>query len=127
MTKDLSLLEDLQNALKRLKEAISEPETQMNKDATIQRFEFTFELAWKLMQFILSEENVNSYGPKNAIREAAKFGLIESAENWLEFAKMRNLATHTYNQELADKVYASCKGFPPQVEKFINKVKLNQD
>jgi len=40
----------------------------INQDATIQRFEFTFELAWKLMKTILEEEGIKVVSPKNVIR-----------------------------------------------------------
>ncbi|MGB9706468.1 MAG: nucleotidyltransferase substrate binding protein [Microgenomates group bacterium] len=53
MTKLESQYQDLQKAYLRLKEAVALPPTIINRDATIQRFEFTFELCWKLMNNIV--------------------------------------------------------------------------
>lgn len=116
-------LEDLKKALKKLKEALELPDNEINRDATIQRFEFTFELAWKLMQNIAQENSPNVYGPKNAIREAAQLGLITDPEKWFEYLKKRNLASHTYNEEQAKEVYMSTKYFVSDVDILIEKAK----
>ncbi|MEK9169495.1 MAG: HI0074 family nucleotidyltransferase substrate-binding subunit [Patescibacteria group bacterium] len=124
MTKIQAQYEDLQKAFGRLKEAVILPsDVTINQDATIQRFEFTFELAWKLMQSIEVENNINVYGVKTIIREAAKLGLIDDPVKWLDFLKDRNLSIHTYKEELAQKVYQSAKEFIPFVDKLILKAK----
>ncbi len=111
MEKTQSLLADTQKASQRLSEALDLAQTEINRDGTIQRFEFTFELFWKLLQAILTEEGIQAYGPKNAIREAGKLGLLEDVEEWLEFLTARNLASHTYNEKLAQDVYQEAKVF----------------
>ena len=111
MEKTQSLLADTQKASQRLSEALDLAQTEINRDGTIQRFEFTFELFWKLLQAILTEEGIQAYGPKNAIREAGKLGLLEDVESWLEFLTARNLASHTYNEKLAQDVYQEAKVF----------------
>lgn len=121
MTKTHSLLLDLENASGRLKEATRLPVTPISQDATIQRFEFSFELSWKLMQSILAENGIEAYGPKNSIREAAGLGLIDNPERWFEFLKARNLTTHTYKKELAKQVYGEAKVFVKTLEEFIKK------
>ena len=124
MTKIQAQYEDLQKAFGRLKEAVILPsDVTINQDSTIQRFEFTFELAWKLMQSIEVENNINVYGVKTIIREAAKLGLIDDPVKWFDFLKDRNLSIHTYKEELAQKVYQSAKEFIPFVDKLILKAK----
>jgi nucleotidyltransferase substrate binding protein (TIGR01987 family) len=122
MEKIKLLFDDLRKASKKLSEASAQDGTDMNRDATIQRFEFTFELAWKLFQAILAAEGIESYGPRNAIREAGKLGLIDDVEKWLEFLTARNLATHTYNEKLAGKVYGESKIFLDKLSKVLNAV-----
>ena len=95
------------------------PASEINRDATIKRFEFCFELCWKLMQAILQEHGIEAYGPKGSIREAAKLGLIDNPHTWLEFLKARNLTTHTYEEKLAEKIYSKVKKFNKTAEVFI--------
>lgn len=122
MDKIHSLFEDLQKAHSKLSIALELPESEINQDASIQRFEFTFELVWKLMNMIVRQNGIESYGPKNTIREATKMGLIESIDDWFDFLNARNLTTHTYNKETADKVYESAKEFEKAVEELIEKI-----
>ena len=121
LTKTKKLLNDLRRAVERLKEALGAEPTQLNKDATIQRFEFTFELAWKLMQAIVEAEAMEAFGPKNAIRRAAQVGVIANPEEWFKFLKARNLTTHVYDQAMADMIYERAKEFPEVVQRLIEK------
>lgn len=124
MTKLQSQIDDLIKALNRLKEAVMLPSSNIiNQDATIQRFEFTFELSWKIMQTIVNENIKDIYGPKNVIREAAKLGIIDNPEKWFEFLDNRNLTVHTYKEDIAQKVYKSAKEFIPYIEKLLTAVK----
>lgn len=43
-------LDSFSHAIVRLNEALVASETDLNRDAAIQRFEFCFELAWKVIQ-----------------------------------------------------------------------------
>lgn len=124
MTKLQVQYEDLNKALGRLKEAAKLPsKVVIHQDATIQRFEFTFEICWKIMQTIVNENIKNVYGPKNVIREGAKLGLVENPAKWFEFLENRNLTVHTYKEEVAQMVYKSAKEFIPYVEKLIKSIK----
>lgn len=111
MTKVQSLFADLKKATGKLKQAAKLAYSEINRDATIKRFEFCFELSWKLMQAILQENGIEAYGPKGSIREAAKLGLINNPKTWLDFLKARNLTTHTYEEDIAKKVYKKAKSF----------------
>lgn len=122
MEKIESLLSDLKKASVKLYEAHRLPKSEINRDGTIQRFEFTFELFWKLLQAILAENGIEAYGPRNSFREAGKMGLIDNVEKWLEFLTARNLATHTYNEKLAENVYDESKIFLSYLEKSITNI-----
>jgi nucleotidyltransferase substrate binding protein (TIGR01987 family) len=123
MVKTDSLLEDLEKSVARLEEAASLDSTVIHQDATIQRFEFTFELAWKLMQEIGKESNRDMYGPRNSIREAAQLGLIDDPQVWFDFLEARNLTVHTYNEETAQKVYKKAKEFVPHAKSLLKQFK----
>ena len=94
------VLERLQSVLQK------EPDAdEMYLDATIQRFEFCFELAWKLMKVVLDYEGIETSSPRSSIREGWKQGMIADAETWLDMQEKRNLSTHTYNESTALEIY----------------------
>ena len=98
------VLERLQSALQK------EPDAdEIYLDATIHRFEFSFELAWKLMKAVLEYEGIEVSSPRSSIREGWKAGLIADAEIWLDMQEKRNLSTHTYNESTALEVYRLIK------------------
>jgi nucleotidyltransferase substrate binding protein (TIGR01987 family) len=123
MTKLQAQYSDLKKALKKLEQALAQKETEMNRDASIQRFEFTFEMSWKLMQSIAKNNNINLYGVKSVIREAAKLNLITEPLIWFEFLEKRNLTAHTYKKELAKEIYQAIKKFPNLVHALITSSK----
>ncbi len=76
------------------------------KEGVIQRFEYTHELAWKVMKdFILHSGNEGIYGSKDATREAFSLGLIENGDVWMDMIKSRNLTSHIYNESAADEIF----------------------
>jgi len=123
MTKISSLKIDLSRSLDRLKESIKHKESDLVRDAVIQRFEFTFELSWKLMASILQDQNATTYGTKNVIRKAAQLQIVNDPQIWFKFLEARNLTVHTYKLITAKKVYRLAKKFPPLVDELLISVK----
>lgn len=123
MTKLEAQYQDLQKASARLKEAVELPPTVIHQDATIQRFEFTFELCWKLLNTIARENGIDVYGPRNSFRAAAKLGIIDNPAGWFEFLTARNYTAHIYNEETAQWVYSKAKEFTSYVDSLITNVK----
>lgn len=119
MTKLENLKEDLSKANKRLKEASELEPTRIYKDATIQRFEFTFELAWETMQEYIRDQGFDCKSPKSCFRTAAEIDLIKNIEIWFEYLKARNLITHTYNEKLSDEVYNKAIKFSAEVDNLL--------
>ena len=103
--------EDYHRVLERLQSALQkEPDAdEIYLDATIHRFEFSFELAWKLMKAVLEYEGIEVSSLRSSIREGWKAGLIADAEIWLDMQEKRNLSTHTYNESTALEVYRLIK------------------
>ena len=120
---------DFKNALERLaralKEDINKNETAV--DGTIQRFEFTFELAWKLESAILSYNGVEVGIPRMVIKEAFKAGLLKDGAAWIEMLEDRNKTSHIYDEDMAQEIYNKIKNshfkiledFRQSVEDFI--------
>jgi nucleotidyltransferase substrate binding protein (TIGR01987 family) len=70
----------------------------LEKEGLIQRFEYTFELAWKTMKDYLESQNVVANYPREVIKESFYYGLLENGDVWMEMLEKRNLLAHTYNE-----------------------------
>ena len=100
-------LDHFGRALGRLHDVLAQPETEYIRDAVIQRFEFTFETAWKAMYRWLRQRGVDADEDAYAtIPEPFKRRLISDEKHWGEMRKYRNLTSHTYNESLAIEVAA---------------------
>jgi nucleotidyltransferase substrate binding protein (TIGR01987 family) len=114
--KTLAVHAQFKKALFRLKDALAQPKNEFMRDATIQRFEFTFDLSWKLLKTILKDEKgVLCHSPKDCFRQAYKSKLIAYEKAWLEMTDMRNLTSHTYNEDTAEEIYSA---LPKLIESF---------
>ena len=96
----------------RLEEALAMPLSQpLVLDGTIQRFEFTFELAWKTLKVFLEDQGIQCQSPKGCLREAFRLGWIadEDEEKWLALLQARNMTSHVYNEKMALEIYQTIK------------------
>jgi nucleotidyltransferase substrate binding protein (TIGR01987 family) len=76
------------------------------KNGIVLRFEFTHELAWKVLKdYFLYEGIQNITGPRSATREAFKIGLISGGQQWMEMIESRNNTVHTYNEKILKTEY----------------------
>jgi nucleotidyltransferase substrate binding protein (TIGR01987 family) len=114
----------LKKALARLEEAQALPRNQISQDATIQRFEFTFELFWKVIKIFLAEKGKETNSPKDAFRVAADLGLIVDPQPYFDYLKARNLSSHTYSEDQASQVYDQIKNFPSAVKVVLQNIPL---
>jgi len=104
------------------------PHDEELRDACIQRFEYCFELSWKIITKVLQEITqdysfIASLSKKNLFREAGRKGLIHDVEQWFIYLEMRNLTSHTYNEDIAKKVYSEISSFIKSLELFIINIK----
>ncbi|WP_018248941.1 nucleotidyltransferase substrate binding protein [Orenia marismortui] len=104
-------LSDFKQALDRLEEGLKEESINpLMIDGVIQRFEFNYELAWKVMKFFLEYQGIEgAKSPRTTFREAFSFGLIENGDDWIDMLKDRNLTSHTYDEERAKRIYDKIK------------------
>lgn len=61
---------------------------------------------------------------KPAIREMARADLISSAEEWLDFIEARNSSSHSYDEEVAQKVFLQIRQFAIVVPSLEQKLSL---
>ena len=92
-------------ALDLLAEALDAPTSDLVRDASIQRFEFTFELAWKAIKNTATVEGLECISPRSCLKLAFGQGWIENESIWLVRLEDRNRASHTYNEKLAEQLY----------------------
>jgi nucleotidyltransferase substrate binding protein (TIGR01987 family) len=122
---DKEILDSFEKSLDRLEEVLKQEETVIIRDAAIKRFELTVELAWKTIQKFLREQEIVCRSPKECLKEAFKFGLVEDDPGWVEMLKDRNLTVHTYNEETADDIYDRLDGYLGVLKLLKDKLKNN--
>ncbi len=97
-------------ANKRLREAVtafkSDKDNTLYRDALIQRFEFTYELAWKTLLEVLREQGIvlEILSPKSVFKCAYGAGYIRNEEIWLKIIEDRNNMAHTYDEQTASEI-----------------------
>ncbi len=76
------------------------------KEGIIQRFEFTHELAWKVMKdFLKYEGHQNITGSRSATRGAFNIDLVEEGQVWMDMIDSRNKTVHTYHENILEQEY----------------------
>ena len=113
----------MEAALSTLDEVLMMEWSRVVRDAAIQRFEYCFELVWKLIKRRLKLDGIEVNSPRQAIRHAFENGYIEDADFWFELLEDRNLTTHTYNADIADKVYESARRLPDASRALLQRMK----
>ena len=121
------ILTPFHKAVESLEEVIAQPKNEFIRDATIQRFEYTYELAWKMVKRHLDWRGFGdtaSLSKRDLWREAAKIGLIDDAEKWFEYHQARNETSHTYDENTAEEVCAAALKFAPDARRLLIALEL---
>ena len=75
---------------------------EFERDSLIKRFEFSYEMGWKLMMSFEKENGViGMLGSKDVIRHAVALGLVENGEAWMDMIDARNQTSHVYDEDTA--------------------------
>lgn len=96
-------LAQLGAALSRLEEALAHDPVrdELARDAAIQRFEFSYELAWKALRRAAELEGRLPRSPRECFKAGYALGLLADEAPWLAIIEDRNLTAHTYHRETA--------------------------
>lgn len=123
----------LENAENRLQEMLArynkEHDDEAVRDSVIQRFEFTYSIALKTLRkyfieraFVLEEVNQMSFN--EMIRTASQLNLLVSnLEKWTVYREMRNMTSHTYDEEIALQVVSIIPDFSKEIAYLITRIK----
>lgn len=95
------------------------------RDACIQRFEYTYELANKMLKRFLecsqpSIAIIDQLTYRDLLRLAAETGLIDNVEDWFLFREARNKTSHAYDESKAIEVFSHIPKFIICVKTLIN-------
>lgn len=113
MDKDIRWIQRYNNYVKAFDNLSEAVETATNKELSklekqglIQAFEYTYELAWKVVKdFFEFRGETDIYGSRDAFSLAFERGLIQKGGYLMESIKSRQLTSHTYNEETAEQIY----------------------
>jgi nucleotidyltransferase substrate binding protein (TIGR01987 family) len=105
MTQDIRWKQRFQNfqkAYRLLREALEgdwESLSDLEKQGVIQRFEFTFELAWKTLADYLEFSGVvlEQGTPRSVIKQGYAARILADAQAWIDMLEHRNLISHAYD------------------------------
>lgn len=117
-------LDSLAAALDRLRDALAQPKSEWTRDAAIQRFEFTFELAWKGVKRAAAREGIDAPSPRQALRAGFRLGWIEDDALWLEMLEDRNRTSHTYLLATAEAIYARLPAYLGAMDGLLRRLRL---
>ena len=122
-------LTNIKNAVATLEEAINyyntdveQPIKNMYADSCIQRFEYTYELSWKIMKKYLKlffNKTEQELTIKNIFRYTQGYGLIQDWTKWVEYNDARNNTLHEYNLNKTQFVLMILQAFLKDVKSFI--------
>ena len=129
---DIKVLENAYNSLVEVINLYKKDESNsIVRDSMIQRFEYTYSLALKMIKRFFSKsafvlDNIEDMSFNEMIRQASTMGLLKSnLEKWTIFRQKRNLTSHTYNEETAISVASIIEEFSLEIEFLIGKLKEN--
>jgi len=105
-------LENFERAFLLLKEPFEKDPARMSdleKEGVIQRFEYTFELAWKTLKDYLVYSGIvfDQITPRSVVKQAFAARIITDGRTWMDMLEQRNLMSHTYDKEVFDAVFGS--------------------
>ncbi len=119
-------LSSFEKALETLEAIVLVPENDIVRDATIQRFEYTYEQSWKMIKRHLDwagHADTTALSKRELFREAANARLIADADAWFGYHQARNQTSHAYDSTAAEEVYEVAINFTPDARALLTELK----
>lgn len=123
----------LENSRQRLGEVVEiykkNPQDTIVRDSLILRFEFTYSITLKTLRKYFIErafivDDVNKLSFNEMVRTAMQLNLLKSdLAKWTEFREMRNLTSHTYDENVALKVSGIVPDFYEEITYLLKELK----
>jgi len=126
---DLSALQDALTSLRRALtrwQGTQELDEEL-RDACIQRFEYTFELSWKMLARRLERDlpnaqSVDAMSFRDLMRSGGERGLVRDVAAWMVFRDKRNITSHTYNASKAADVATIIPAFANEAQALLEQL-----
>lgn len=125
MKENSNKVQNFIKALNKLKEGLTQynEKNELLRDGIIQRFEFTFELAWKTLKEVFEDEGlIGLNSPKSVLKEAFSAGIIQDEKLWMNMLMDRNSTSHMYNESNAIEI---CKNIKEKYVEALEELKEN--
>ena len=106
---------------------LKEP-TAIERDAAIQRFEYSFETVWKSAQQVLLNEGFEANSPRTVIRSSRIINALsdEQTEDALRMLSDRNLTSHTYKSTLAKEIFGRLAGHARLLDSWLSALEIRK-
>ena len=106
--------------------------SELEVEGLVQRFEYTYELAWKVLQDLLLHKGYDfMLGPNGTLKKAFEDGLITNHDSWRKMAKSRNMLSHVYDEEevlpIVRLIYSEYAPLLKGLDKSLGRLSQNQD
>ena len=121
---------NFEKAFKQLEEAVLRIDEldDLSKEGLIQRFEYTFELAWKTIKDFIESKGEDEKYTRDVIKKAFQLEIVENGEIWFEMLEKRNLMEHTYDKSILSEVVSSIHlRYFPELAKLITFLKQTDE
>jgi nucleotidyltransferase substrate binding protein (TIGR01987 family) len=126
-------LTSLQNAVQSLEKALNEYKVNPNefvRDSCIQRFEYTYELCWKMLKRHLeinapTPNEIDSMPFQELIRKGNENALLlNDWEAWKKYRLYRGATSHTYDQDKANEILKEIPAFLDESKFLLKQLQL---
>lgn len=121
-----SALTSLKNSIILARKNENEELESMMRDSCIQRFEYSYELSWKFMKYILEkyDTEIETRSPKQALKTAFKNWYLDNLDLWFNISEYRNKTSHEYEENIADELYLHIPLFFEEMQRFYEFIKI---
>jgi nucleotidyltransferase substrate binding protein (TIGR01987 family) len=98
-------------ALALMDEALKDVErlSLLEKEGVVQRFEYTFELAWKTLKDFMEEGGlvISPVTPRQVLKDAFGAKILADGQVWIDMLGDRNRLSHTYDAIVFEEAVAA--------------------
>jgi nucleotidyltransferase substrate binding protein (TIGR01987 family) len=99
------------------------PKTEINRDCAIHRFEFTFELFWKVLRDHCRLHGVEANSLRSCLREAFRIGLLQEDSISMSMLAARDKTAYLYEEAMADAIHQDLPEFAKAMDAVVEAIR----